>query len=36
VEKGFLVDLWGTLFYPAVDMETYHRSRSQHLARVLG
>ena len=36
MEKGFLVDLWGTLFYPAVDMETYHRSRSQHLARVLG
>lgn len=36
MEKGLLVDLWGTLFYPGVSTQEYHRCRVQHLARVLG
>jgi len=35
MEKGLLVDLWGTLFYPGVDLQEYHRSRVRHLARAL-
>lgn len=35
-EKGFLVDLWGTLFYPFVSIEEYHRRRAESLSQVLG
>lgn len=35
-EKGFLVDLWGTLFYPSISLEEYHRRRAEHLSKVLG
>ncbi|MEM1516856.1 MAG: HAD family hydrolase [Thermofilum sp.] len=36
LEKGLLVDLWGTLFYPSVSLEEYHLRRAECLSRVLG
>lgn len=34
-QKGFLIDLWGTLFYPSISLEDYHRRRAESLSRVL-
>ena len=33
--KGLLVDLWGTLLYPSVSMDEYHRLRVESLSSVL-
>jgi putative hydrolase of the HAD superfamily len=35
VQKGLLIDFWGTLFYPVVTIEEYHRLRSLKVAEAL-
>lgn len=33
--KGLLVDFWGTLFYPSITIEEYHRLRARKVAESL-